>query len=79
MVASQDRLNRSLAEQPTSVLLKIAVELDPDVVAEQYEEGWSREDIISVIETHIKNAIGNRYVEDWQLVGNVDIIEAEVE
>lgn len=68
-----------LQKLPKTVLLRIAIELDPDTVAESYQEGWTKEDILRVIERHVKGALGNQSVEGWPYVGEVEIFDSEVE
>ncbi len=68
-----------LKRLPKTVLLRVAIELDPDTVAESYAEGWTKEDILRVIERHLKSAIGNRAIEGWPHVLEVEIIDSEVE
>ena len=62
---------------PKGVLLSIAISLDPDVIKEEYEEGWTKDDIIRAIERHASEAIGNRGIEGWQYIEDVDIIETK--
>lgn len=77
-IDSQKTLKRVLKEQPKSVLLKLAIELDPDTVAESYQDGWSKEDIAAVIEDHVKSAIGNMGIEGWPYIRDVDVETIEL-
>lgn len=65
-----------LQRLPKTVLLKIAIELDPDAVASSYEEGWTKDDILRVIERHIKAALGRQPIEGWPYIGEVEVIES---
>ena len=65
---------------PKKVLLKLAIELDPDAVAEAYKEGWTREDILRLIERLVKKGTlegptkeGGRYILD------TEVLDSEVE
>lgn len=68
-----------LKKYPKTVLLKIAIELDPDTVAESYREGWTKDDILRIIERHVKSALGNRSIEGWPYIGEVEIFDSDVE
>ena len=68
-----------LRKYPKTVLLKVAIELDPDAVAESYQEGWTKEDILRVIERHVRTALGNQSIEGWPYVHEVEIFDSEVE
>jgi len=70
---------QELRKFPKTVLLKIAIELDPDRVAESYEEGWTKDDILRVIERHVKSALGIQSVEGWPYIQDVEIFDSEVE
>ena len=61
---------------PEEVLLRIAISLDPDMVKEEYEEGWTKDDIIREIEKHVSRAIGSRNIKGWQYIEDVDILDA---
>ena len=68
-----------LQKYPRTVLLRIAIELEPDAVSESYQEGWTKDDILRVIERHIKDALGNQSIEGWPYVHGVEIIDSEIE
>lgn len=68
-----------LQRLPKTVLLRIAIELDPDAVSSSYQEGWTKDDILRVIERHIKGALGNQSIEGWPYIGDVEILESVVE
>lgn len=67
-----------LRKLPKTVLLKIAIELDPDTVATSYREGWKKDDILRIIERHVKSALGVQSVEGWPYIQEVEIIDSEV-
>ena len=65
-----------LQSLPRTVLLQIAIDLDPDAIAESYEEGWTKDDILKAIEKAVREAIvarGGKYVHD------VEIFDSDVE
>jgi len=68
-----------LRKYPKTVLLRIAIELDPDAVSESYREGWTKDDILRVIERHLKGALGRQEIEGWPYIGDVEILESSVE
>jgi len=68
-----------LQKYPRTALLKIAIELDPDAVSESYQEGWTKDDILRVIERHLRSALGRQEIEGWPYIGNVEILKSEVE
>ena len=72
---------QDLKRQPRTILLTIAVDLDPDAVAEAYEEGWTKEDLVDFISKHAQSAVGRRDVEGGEYVGpgGVSVIDAEIE
>ncbi len=67
-----------LQKLPKTVLLRIAIELDPDTVAESYKEGWTKDDVLRIIERHVKSALGNQSIEGWPYIGEVELIDSEV-
>ncbi len=68
-----------LRKLPKKVLLRIAIELDPDTVASSFQEGWTKDDILRVIERHVKTALGNQAIEGWPYIQEVEIFDSEVE
>ena len=70
---------RKLKSLPKTVLLGIAVELDPDMVSEVLEKGETKEDIIRAIESHIRGSLGNQSVEGWPFLQDFDIVFSEVD
>jgi len=74
---SGETSKKELRRLPKGVLLGIAIELDPDTVADLDAEGFSKEDIIGIIITHVKASIGKQHVEGWEVIGDVDVVSAE--
>ena len=68
-----------LRKLPKTVLLKIAIELDPDAVSESYQEGWTKDDILRVIERHLKSALGRQEIEGWPYIRDVEILDSTIE
>ena len=66
-----------LKKLPKTVLLKIAIELDPDAVSESFQEGWTKDDILRVIERHLKSALGRAGEEGSEYIHDVEIIDSE--
>lgn len=79
LLTKEGHPKEELRKLPKTILLKIAIDLDPDTVAESYQEGWTRDDILRVIERHVKGALGNQSIEGWPYIGDVDIFDSEVE
>jgi len=69
----------ALKNQPRRVLLEVAVELNPEAVAEAYEDGWTKEDLLRFIEDHVKEAIGNQNVENWEYIQSAEVNPVEDE
>ena len=74
---SGETSRQELRRLPKGVLLGIAIELDPDTVADLDAEGFSKEDIIGIIITHVKASLGRQQVEGWEVIGDVDVVSAE--
>lgn len=68
-----------LRKLPKTVLLRVAIELDPDKVAESYQEGWTKDDILRIIERHIKSELGKVGTYGGEYILEVDIIDSEVD
>lgn len=72
-----------LERLPENLLLKIVVELDPDILRERTEEGWTTEDLVKFIKKYIEGTVGNRSTPggsmflDSELAG-IDILELGV-
>lgn len=67
-----------LQKLPKTVLLRIAIELDPDAVSESYQEGWTKDDILRVIERHLKRTLGRAGEEGSEYIHDVEIIDSEI-
>jgi hypothetical protein len=65
----------TLKQLPKDLLVKIAIELDPDMVAEAYKEGWTKEDIVVLIKKHLSGSIGRRDIEGGRFVKEVQLGE----
>ncbi len=74
---SGEASRQELRRLPKGVLLGIAIELDSDTVSNLDAEGFSKDDIIGIIINHVKASIGNKQVEGWEVIGDVDIVSAE--
>ena len=68
-----------LQKLPKTVLLKIAIELNPDKVAMAYEEGWTKEDIIKMIGRHLSSSLGQAGSEGGDYIHDVAILESDIE
>ena len=68
-----------LEKLPEEILLKVAIELDPDTVAEFYEAGWTKKDFLNVIKKHVRASVGSRQAEGWQFVSGVEVFTEELE
>jgi len=68
-----------LQKLPRTVLLKIAIELNPDKVAESYQEGWTKDDILRIIERHLSSYLGQSGTYGGEYIQDVEILDSEVE
>jgi len=68
-----------LQKYPKTVLLKIAIELNPDKVAESYQEGWTKDDILRIIERHLSSSLGQSGTYGGEYIQDVEILDSEVE
>lgn len=66
-----------LASLPKELLVKIAIELDPQLVAEKYKEGWTKQEILQLIKQHLSSSIGRTGVEGYQYIRNIQVGEPE--
>jgi len=68
-----------LRKYPKTVLLKIAIELNPDRVAESYQEGMSKEDILRIIERHLKSSLGQAGTYGGEYIQDVEVLDKEID
>ncbi len=70
---------QELKKLPKTILLRLAIELNPDKVSESYSEGWTKDDILKIIEQHIGRSLGRAGEVASDYIVDVDIIDSEVE
>ena len=68
-----------LQKYPKTVLLKIAIELNPDKVAESYQEGWTKEDILRIIEKHLSSSLGQTGTYGGEYIQDIEVLDSSVE
>jgi len=84
LLAQQLRQSRGIPKRelrglPKTVLLGIAIELDPDMVSEILEKGDTKEDILQAIEHHVRASLGRQDTAGWPYLQDFDVIFSEVD
>jgi len=76
---SREFPKKDLKKLPKTVLLGIAIELDPDSVSEAYQEGSTKEDILKLIKSHIEESLGRSGTPGWSFLQDFDVVFTEVD
>ena len=68
-----------LRKLPKTVFLKIAIELNPEKVAEFFREGWTKDDILRIIERHLSSSLGQTGTEGGEYIHDIEVLESSTE
>lgn len=61
-----------------SLKVELQIDLNEEVVESDLSEGLTPNEILQSVESHIRNALGNRHIDGWHYIDGLSITTAEV-